>query len=587
MADLSSTPTSELLKHLSNEELLEIAGESSQGGIPGMSELDIGYTPKEVGTAAPYVAGAIGGYLGGPPGAAVLGGVAELGRQELMEDAPDIPKAGYEAAKQGVYELGGRAVTGAISKAIAPTARHIKALFPEMAEKFAKWGGYFTPAQATDSRIIETVEQIAENSAFGQNKLFYFKANQTEAYGKMVEDMAERIGSDLTPAEIAPLVTEMLERNKGMFMEAAGQMYSKVDKALNIKKNFMHFVDGELVPVSELASPVSTASLDRFSKELVELLAAREGVGASQAGDALIMKISRLRKTLTFKEAQGLRSGLIDEVSMASSKDKAKGIAKKMVSLLDNEMEAAAKRLGPEEYAMWREADAFYKQGKAKFDSHYIKALLRFLDPDRNPAGADMILQRVIKPGRFTQVRKFKQAVGENSAVWNRMKRAYLKDMVETNTTDGVLLGKNFLTKFDKMKDPVLKEMFTPAEIAEIRTIATIGKTLQEPLKGGGGMLIQLAQGNAVLGTAVLLTGKLPKTGGVILVGPWALSKLLVSKRGRRWLIEGVKTPKVAKHAATTLGRIMGLLMESDVMDDVQIVPPKYRFTPLNERDRR
>lgn len=500
--------------------------------------------------------GVIGGIIGAPggfPGAvagAALGGAAGKAYQDAYrgitgdEKAPatsvealkNVAKAGLT---QGAYEAGGRAVIGGVQRVLAPAG---KTVIPEalQADKILrKYGSHVTPAQKTESGLIDTLEEVAEGSFFGRGPIGKFRLGQTESYGKYIDDVAkdfaEGIDAKLGPEEVGALYQEVFTAKNTVFKKAADVLYNKVDE------------------VAEGAT-VSLVPLKEFANKVLLTAEKRKGIGATQAGDALLTKITKLNDIVTFKEAQAIRSGLGSELaSMSATKDQAMGLAKKFFSLTDSALETGAKGLSGDALTTWKAADRFYKAGKEQFSNKFIRRLTE-IAKDR----PEFVVQTIFRDKAITQIRRVKKVV--DSDTWKTLKHSYLEGLINTSKTDGEVVGKSFLGKLKTMGEPSLKEVFSPEELVRIKQIGKIGELIQKQTGGSGKMLIQLTQAPAVVGLGGMLFGQPAITAGAagFILTPYAIARMIIHPTWSKWLAEGARLPANSPQAAALAVKILG-----------------------------
>lgn len=480
----------------------------------------------------PAAGAAVGGLLGSGVASiplAAAGGIIGKGAEQLLTGKPlNATEIGMEGAWQGGIQAAGLGAARVIGKVAAPLAKKLSPKIGEVIEFFKKYGGEFSPAQVTESKLMDTVEEMAEGAVFGRETMTKFRAGQKEAIGRIVDDLSNNIGTKLDPADIGRIALDAIEGNFKAFNRTAKVMYGEVDA---LSKGAI----------------VSTSGVKEFAKEQASIATARKGIGGSQAGDGLLKKVLELPDTMTFKEAQSLRSGFWDELQSASAtKDKAAGLAKKFLSLTDDAMEISAKGLGGDAYQAWRAANNFYKTNKETFRTQLIVRLSK-----DNP---EIIVDQVFKPGRISSIQKVREALKDTPEAWEQLRGAYFNKLLTQSSDDvGALIGIKLSNNLNKMGDPMLNEIFG-GHAKNLNLLAQAAKTAQTKVGGSGGMLIQLMQGSA-FGTLIAL--KYPTSGVSVLIGPHAAAKLVTSDSGIHWLTKGMTIPGNTSDAIATATRIM------------------------------
>jgi hypothetical protein len=513
-----------------------------------------------------------GAVLGGAVLGAGIGGMGGKGYQQyyrmtrpgakyqpLGELYTDQAIAGIEEAAS---ELAGRGIAKVGGKLLAPVKKRLLPGAKGLSHQLLKRGAHLTPAQMTESRIIDTVEGMAEKSFFGGNKLQRLKTlRQPAAFSKYVDDIVEQIAkgtkTQLSPEEVGDLLLDTIGGKRTAFKATAKAAYAKVDRLSKGTK-------------------VSLVELKNFARKTMKTAATRKGIGSTQAGDTLLKKVLQLDDLVSFKQAQSLRSALIDERSaMAVTRDKALGLAKQFTKLTDEAMDAGGKTLGKADDAVsaWRVANKFYREGQEKFNKKIIKSLSKSLA--ENP---EVAVKKIFRPQASKQIKAVKELV--DNRTWQQLKTAYLEQLIrDTSDADGVVLGKSFLNKLNKMGDETLKTIYNGQEIASIRSIGKMGEMLQKPTGGSGGMVIQLMQAGAAIN---LLTGGIPDLTGesaTILFGPPVLSRMLANPIFSKYLSSGLRMPRSSPAAAALVTRLVKakLKIEKEMRAEKQSPKEKER----------
>lgn len=491
-----------------------------------------------------------GAVLGGAVLGAGIGGMGGKGYQQyyrmtrpgskpmtLGEIYTEQAIAGIEEAAS---ELAGRGIAKVGGKILAPVRKRLLPGASGLSKRLLKRGAHLTPAQMTESRIIDTVEGMAEKSFFGGGKLQRLKTlTQPKAFTKYVDDIVEQISrgakTNLSPEDVGDLLLDTIEGKRTAFKATAKAAYGRVDKLSK-------------------GTRVNLQPLKEFAKRSMRQAKIRKGIGSTQAGDTLLGKVLQLDDFVTFKQAQSLRSALLDERSaMAVTRDKAIGLAKQFTRLTDDAMEAGANNFSDVSEAInaWRIANKFYREGQEKFNKKIIKSLSKTLA--ENP---EVAVKKIFRPQASRQIKVIKDLVDKGT--WQQLKTANLEHIIrESADADGVVLGKTFLSKLNKLGDDTIKMIYNPQELASIRSIGKMGEILQKPTGGSGGMVIQLMQAGAAMN---LLTGGVPqltRESAAVLIAPPVLSRMIANPTFSKWLGSGFRMPRSSPAAAALVTRIL------------------------------
>ncbi len=125
------------------------------------------------------------------------------------------------------------------------------------------------------------------------------------------------------------------------------------------------------------------------------------------------------------------------------------------------DIDAFSSRLGGTAKAKLDEANAFWAQGKEVWKSKIMKKLL-----SNNP---DKVVDLVIKPNQTSDIKVIKKAIGVNG--FKIIKGGFSNKLLNAFSPDKPKALGNMLSKYG---DDVLKEIYTPKEIAELKQLASL-----------------------------------------------------------------------------------------------------------------
>ncbi len=494
----------------------------------------------------PHPLGQAGARLGAVVLGAFIGGAGGKGFQQTFRMAQPGAKAMTlgdiftEQAIAGIEEAGSELVGRGLAKGagaiIRPIGRRI--ITPgarEAAKLLRKSGLGITLAQATDNRLIDLMESIAEGSLLGGGRLQKLRlikipAAITKAVGDLSDDFAKSMGR-LSGEDVGELLLDTINKKNTAFKRASRSIYTQVDKLVKRSGQI-----GDIVDVS---------ALKKFAQGRLQ---AKVRVLRSATGDTLLDSIVNLPDRITFKQASSLRSALLTQTrNMSVTKDVALGITKQLSKMSDNAIDKAGRRLAPEALAMKRFADKFHRQGKEIFNSKIIKSLSRTLAD--NPEKA---VPRIFQKGASKQIRLIRNTVGPET--WDALKHGYLETLIaQSKNADGNFIAKSFLNKLD---DPILKSAFTESEIASIKNLGKAVSVLQKPTAqfgATGKLVIAISQAGILTGGAF---AQRPGQAAAIVFSPIAFARITTNKKWSKLLIEGMKDPIKRSVALIRLARI-------------------------------
>jgi hypothetical protein len=540
----------------------------------------------EVGALAGGTAGfAIAGPIGVVPGAiagAFLGGAGGKGYQQsykMFKGTSDAPSSFGEIYKEQLFAGGEEAIAEGVGRGLAGGASRLAAPFrsklikqaPEMAALAKRYGTHMTPGQLLDSWVADTAETVADASFFGGRRMKTLKIRaQPEAIGRYADDIGEmfakKAGTSLDPDTIGRFVDDALGTQNKAFMAQAKALYGKVDELTK-------------------TATVDISALKKFATERLAESQDLAGIGASEAGDTLLSKIQRLGakpegddalgafaalfgeeisesgNEISFKAAQELRSRLLrEETSLAATKDKARGIAKKLIGLTDQAIDASGSKLTPEGLQGFRLANRFYKQGKEKYANAVIRNLIQTVEKRGEP---EKIIPYIFQNKAVSRIKKTKAALGADSTAWASLKAKYVEGLLAAKP--GKVTGTNIPTALFNMGDNALKEIFNPTELTAIRRLgdwATLvtGKASSE-MATGGSLVVQLVQGGAILS---LVSGQFQEIATPVFVVPEVISQLASRPGPARWLTAGFDLPANSPAGMAVAARLATLVRRAE-----------------------
>lgn len=533
----------------------------------------LGATAEVGGPIAEAVGLGAGGILGAPSGPVGTVGGAGLGYaagknlrdflEELVGKRPvttigqELSELPAEIAAGMTYEMmgqaAGKSVEVGLKKILQPFKQSITPGLTNAERELQKAGGIgFSPAQKTDNAIVDTLEEVAEKSFTGSQTFKKFRLQNERGFNSYVQSVTDKISGQastrLGAEETGILLRDTLEGGANAFNAAGRALYKNVDELTGgVYPRFM----SEIVDMTPLQSMASKIQAEQ-----------QRGVVTSGKLNTILDNILNKRARVSFEDAQMIRSDLlavtrqIDELVPG----RAEGAAKRLASIMDRSMEDAARNLSGDALGAWRAANKFWKQGKETFNNKFVKNLMKQLENE--PA---IVINKIFQNGRPAQIRRIKGMVNEKT--WNTLKSGYLeKLLLDSTSVDGQILGKSFLGKLKKAGDPVLNETFTGSELAKIRNIGTIANTIQKPIGGGGGMLIQLTQAAAIVG---LFFGQTEKA-APFLLGPYAIAKLMTHPKGHALFAQGLKTPVRSPQAVNIATKIGAIVSEIGVEEPLK-----------------
>lgn len=540
-----------------------IADTGALGAIPVTDKEAFKDTPLL--ETAGGMAGGVGGFaVGGIPGAIVGGGVgsglgraADEGIRELVgvgdvEGAGDLAKrvgisAGIGAAGEGVGGLGVKIagkVLAPFKKKVLPEAERAIKFFKDKTDQL------FLPAEATEDRALDLIENVAEASIFGGGSIKKFKLNREAFLNGYLDDFANQFGKEATPADLGNTVVNIINDRISIFDDLAKPFYNTAEeltKGLTVTKRIG---PGRLTSQA-LRRPgkVNVGIVDMRgvkntlagSKAIASEL---NNIGSEVTGSGLSNQILGLEDNISFAAAKDLRSTLIklsDQFKIERKNAPAVAAMNRIAGRIDEAVTAALTKHSPEALTAWREGNRIIKQKSKELQNKFLRRLVKMADPSfgNNPEG---LVNAVFKKGSISNVENLKKAVDDKT--WTKVKGWLTRDLIAKSTNrDGTLVGKNLKEAMfgrSGLGKEAMGSVFTKEQINILEnTINAIAISQSKQGENTGKMLIQLSQGG---GLVLLATGNV-QGAAPILVGPVVAGKLLTNKTIGKLLTQGFRAP--------------------------------------------
>jgi hypothetical protein len=516
-------------------------------------------------TEGPRLAGSIaGGIMGGPPGAALLGGAGELlgesigllvGSPEEKEEASkkefiglvkDISiKTGEAGIEEGLWDLAGGALAKTGRFAFSPIIKKIAPKAAAMSNMFAKLGGKFSPAELDKRGIIKFLESASRNSLEGKE---LFKAFVDQPADRAMNKMMKIIASDLSegvgklePDMVADALTRSIKGIDSSFEEVLGPAWGQLD---TITKG----------------ATVETAGLHEFVEKEIFELAEIADIGKSEALGTLIDRIDRLPPHVSFAGMRRIKRNLFKQIkSLEISGDIADGMAKKLGSLADEALldPKTVKGASKEAKLLHSNLGSAYSTGKTAFKDAFPSKIIDGLTDPRKKAA---VVGKLFPDKGIDNIRNIRntltktirgKANKEGAKTWGKLQRLWLEDLV-TRSTDasGKLLTDSLENNITKFGPSAAKEILGPEHAKALRLVRGIAK--EKGVKRTN--LAFLVRSVQIGGALTAVSGFKGEddlvtigAGGAVALTPAVFALLSGSRSGNALLRAGVRLPKGSK----------------------------------------
>ena len=383
--------------------------------------------------------------------------------------------------------------------------------------------GQLTPGLQTENRFIDIAENVTEKSLFGGGKLIKARKGAETLTNKFLDDYIANYG-DITRSDYGDLLQRAITGNVDEWKIAAKGAYQALDDKLRV-------VSG--------GARVNITNLKKTAQGLLDEAKPTERL----QGDALKVLRTVLDKDdfVPFQVANSMRSEFLgvtrstNELISGQSQRYAATLAKEITETLDD---VGKSNLSPSVREAYTKAQKIWRDGSEVFNTKLINKLIRE-DPEQ-------VFKTLIKPERPSTVQKVFKAINKTKDeavkkdLKDSLKGAFLFDLKsESIKRYDTLKGDYLLKNLNKYGDSVLNELFTPAELANVRGLLKSLKVAQQKTVGEGvpgGVFIQLTQAGALLG---LGTGMFTLPSAAILLTPKIISSLFTNPKFVNLLKQG------------------------------------------------
>ena len=528
-------------------------GDGELNAEAGRSALDwIKKHPREIGAG---VGGGVGTLLGAPGAVAgsTLGGVAG----ELVNQHFNPPKNIAEkdrglagaALLSGAEELTGIGTAKVAGRILSPMGKYVtpaaKTTMRILKEKMPKnlYGMKKPPlniAEATENRVVDFLDNIAQNAVFGQKPIAIYKKQRDKIVSDVVEDYLDLFGQKFGPTELGSFTAKLLDKKWTHFKKhIAAPIYNTVTKE----------------------APNATVSIKTL-KDFVQPKVGRIKLKKGSSGATIIETINDLPDEVPYEIAKNLRSDLrsIKEgFELTIEAERAKGIARNLEGKLTSGIEASLKKESVAAYDAWKYANSVYRDGAEKYRNEFIRSIIK-----RSKNKPHEVINAIFQKHGTKGVQRVKAVVGPK--MWKKLKGNHAGQMFTDSQgyKEGIgdyISGKKLKVLLSDKRSGYGKEtlnsIYTKEELSRLDDLATVLSTTQERQPGkGGGMWIQLTQ---PLAFGALLMGRFDKAAGTILMGPAVLARMMQDPIISKYFLNQLKMPKGAHLLPSNMMRISGM----------------------------
>lgn len=519
-----------------------------------------------------------GGYAGGSVGAGVGGAVGALA-------SGDDPFAAFQrnflasAGMRTAFSVGARVLRG-FSGSVPPEGRESYEFIKDASERlgFSKHGAFVSPRAVIDNSVMDIVDNVSRNSVLGEK--FYRRTDHIseEILGKAADELAHEVGKRLDAPQLMELLDQSIQGKFKADRAVYGPVFNAVDTMADERLVFADLRQMKAQAKSFVKNAKDQGGLEKGSKDY-----------------GIAERIAQFPDYMTFSEARRMRSSLMGKIRQAR-KDPAgeelpfaRQASKSAYEALDT---ALADH--PDIFSKWRYASS-EKAKSAALKTKWVRGLIRNLD-ERTGGRPDLAVANLFNKGNRTGVKKLWEIVDQESK--DTLQHWFIQGWLDKGLgTNGEMVGKRLVGAVEGRGGigvDFLKTIFDDKpEVAA--NLLKLGRAWQKAQDRGGNTigktLIQLTQGGAILNWSMddpLGAGNFGNAS--IVLGPYAMARLVNTRVGSKWLVEGINLPAgsekarlLASKIASEAGRIEGERQRK--MDEIMRAsgPPDPNKVPRQE----
>ena len=472
--------------------------------------------------------------------------------RELLKDV--VEQYGQEFGSTATKELAGEIVQDSIEGGVEAFTKGGKKLYTNLDDEISK------EVLSQDEEAARLIGVVPGALLPGTSKKLKQEVAEWVVETENAALQAERA---LSPDELAQMAVTAFRGRK-----ADPQRIQAYAKAVSKKRAALG------------KGAVSAERARAIAKHVIE--EAEAGIVPSPQLLGIAKRIMAADEHVPFARAQQWRSELLSVERLGPdepSVSKVMGRIKQLAHAIDGDMTQAASRIGAGAAQDARRlAEAYWKQGKERFNSTFIKGLIK--------KDADAVFDAAVKarhPSSIRQVREIVMDQDPSGQKWRALQGRWVEDVIWKARDDltGELSGGKLvklISQFGGSDNAALRELFQDGG-KHFKTLADAAAIAEKRAGGNrsGSMFVQLAQASAVVGLVaapfdpVGAGEEITAGAAVILLGPRALGFVVTNPSTVRWLTVGMKEVPGTRAAARAMGHLishLGAAVESGVLTD-------------------
>lgn len=591
------------------------------GGIGGAkAALAVGQIPPFTALPEEFVTvplfAAAGAFLAGGIGKNIQQTVDPLGTPSVK----DFIRSG---TRQALFEAGGREVSAATR--LLPIFKKPLKESQEVAELFARKGGFFTPKQRDTRIITRSLEELSRGS-FGGSDVFEgfdigMQAKALEVGKEIVDTIARDAVKD--PSVLGDELVEIFSR-AGERVGARGIVGKGIRETL-LDDFFepLYKEVGRLSPGTRL----STLPIKRFmEKKLKDDLAQGGALLTREGRSKFRFTLKNLKTQRTLNQMVDLRSSYLkDARKFRVGADKSDVAFFELAEVADKALfdPSTVAGMTPEGKKLLRNINAVYGPAREIYSNEFIKSVINRLgtspsnvtkvvykdfDFGRLKGIRDLLIRPIPKESGIGQTSKNIQRelrtlrntlpgikggeeaarlIGKNAAegraLWRQLNAAWFAEQLKINPTTGILNVGHLNKVIDDIPDKTFRLMFPGASGKGIKDIQKLFNVLAPGKRGFVSMFgktIELGGISGISGGLVAGSGIAVTAGGALVIAPTAFAKLATNPKATKALTLGLTARRGSVRIAPIAARLINLLNEDARKEQLEILKERRQKRP-------
>lgn len=561
-----------------------------------------------------------GAFLGGGAGGAIQDTISPY-------DDPSLRTFMRSGARQALYELGGREIT-----ALARTTPLFKKPLQksqDVAELFARKGGFFTPKQR-DRRILVRASEELSRGSFGGGAIFegFDKVQQHQALEvamEVINNLADDAVKD--PKTLGDTLVDIFVRKGEKAVKFRGQRQALLDDFFDTLYSHLKTLAPE--------HKISTEPIRKFAQEVLERDKRLGGALLTGAGKTRMEKITKtLEPMLDFDEFRTIRSTYIkDARQFRVDADKSEAIFAQLAGISDDALfsPVAESGLGEEARTFLRNINAVYGPSKELFEdvfvrrvinrlsespTNVIKTVFKDYDPERLRRIREILVSPVRQktggttteksiaqelrflrgklkdiPGGERATQLLSKNAAEGRALWKQLNAVWFREQIMDawNPTTEILDVKKLDKVFKKIPPETFRMMFPGAKGKAVKDVVKLFETLTPGRRGFVSMFGKTFEIGGLTGIGPSLaagSGIAATSSFTLAISPTAFAALATNPKATNLLTLGFKAKRGSIKVAPIAARLINILNE-DALNDQKAILRERRAKKAKETKRK